>query len=104
VKWVKAELFFDQLPTVLDQVPPLPGEEALYAQFRAMFAAAEEKAKLKDALKEAATSANEELIEPLFQFRNYGLPLPGNWTTQNNGAQFGIDYFTRAAVAKYSRQ
>jgi hypothetical protein len=36
----------------------------------------------------------------VFQFRNYGLPLPGNWTTQNNGAQFGTDYFTRAAVAK----
>src|SRR5262249_12251933 len=43
---------------------------------------------------------NEELIEPLFQFRNYGLPLPGNWTTQNNGAAFGTDYYTRAAVAK----
>ena len=39
-------------------------------------------------------------MEPLFQFRNYGLPLPGNWTTQKNGAEFGTDYYTRAAVAK----
>ena len=51
-------------------------------------------------MNEAATSANEELIEPLFQFRNYGLPLPHNWTTQRNGAEFGTDYYTRAAVAK----
>ena len=33
-KWVVPEKFFDQLPEVLDMVPPLPGEEALYAQFR----------------------------------------------------------------------
>ena len=100
VKWVKPEFFFDQLSTVLDQVPPLPGEAALYGQFRAVLAAASASARLKDVLKDAANSANEELIEPLFQFRNYGLPLPGNWTTQNNGAEFGTDYYTRAAVAK----
>ena len=37
---------------------------------------------------------------PLFEFRNYGLPLPHNWTHVANGAQFGKDYFTRTAVAK----
>ena len=100
VKWVKPELFVDQISTVLDQVPPLPGEEALYGQFRAVLAAADAEPKLKAVLKDAAISANEELMEPLFQFRNYGLPLPGNWTTQNNGAEFGTDYYTRAAVAK----
>src|SRR5262249_16940695 len=36
----------------------------------------------------------------LFQFRHFGLPLKGNWTTQANGARFGTDYFTRLAVAK----
>jgi hypothetical protein len=36
----------------------------------------------------------------VFQFHNYGLPLPGNWTTIKNGANFGTDYFTRTAVAK----
>ena len=100
VKWVKPELFFDQLSTVLDQVPPLSGEEALYAQFRAVLAAADADARLKGALNDAAESANEELMEPLFQFRNYGLSLPGNWTTQKNGAEFGTDYYTRSAVAK----
>ena len=100
VKWVKPELFFDQLPKVLDQAPPLPGEEAIYEQFRAILRAAEADARLKGALKDAAESSDTELMQPLFQFHNYGLPLSGNWTTQNNGAQFGTDYFTRAAVAK----
>ena len=100
VKWVKPETFVDQLPTVLDHVPPLPGEEALYGQFRAVLAAADAEPRLKEVLNEAVASANDELVQPLFQFRNYGLPLPGNWTTQINGADFGTDYYTRAAVAK----
>ena len=100
VKWVKPELFFDQLPKVLDQVPPLPGEEAIYQQCRAVLAAAGKDDRLKDAFNEAVASANADLVGPLFQFRNYGLPLAGNWTTQSNGAEFGTDYFTRAAVAK----
>jgi hypothetical protein len=29
-KWVNPETFFDELPAVLKQVPPMPGEEALY--------------------------------------------------------------------------
>jgi hypothetical protein len=29
-----------------------------------------------------------------------GIQLAHNWTTQNNGVEFGSDYFTRAAVAK----
>ena len=35
-KWVVPEKFFDQLGAVLDTVAPLPGEEALYAQFRVL--------------------------------------------------------------------
>ncbi len=100
VKWVKPELFVDQFPSVLGQVPALPGEEAIYGQFNAIIAAADKDRLLKNVLHDAVASADEELVKPLFQFRNYGLPLPGNWTTQNNGAQFGTDYYTRAAVAK----
>ena len=36
----------------------------------------------------------------LFQFRNIGLPLPGHWSTQQNGARFGTDYLSRTAMAK----
>jgi hypothetical protein len=100
VKWVDPEKFADLLPAILDEVPPMPGEEAMYAQFRAVLDSVKKDAKLKDAFTKAAVDAEKEIVTPLFQFRNYGLPLPGNWTTQTNGARFGTDYFTRLAVAK----
>jgi hypothetical protein len=100
VKWVKPELAFSQLAAVLDEAPPLPGEEAIYDQIRALLAAAEADPKIKAILDETAAEADETLVEPLFQFRHYGLPLPHNWTTIQNGAEFGRDYFTRTAVAK----
>lgn len=40
------------------------------------------------------------LIDPLLQFRNWGTPLPHHWTTANNGAAFGSDYFMRTAIAR----
>jgi hypothetical protein len=47
-----------------------------------------------------AVEADKDLIEPLFQFDNSSFPLAYNWTTIKNGAAFGTDYYTRAAVAK----
>jgi hypothetical protein len=85
---------------VLKEVPPLPGEEALYANIQNVIDAAKNDPKLHTALVASANDADKNLIAPLFQFHNWGLPLPHNWTTQNNGAKFGTDYFTRAAVAK----
>jgi len=100
IKWVKPEAFFDVLPAVLNDAPPLPGEEARYAQIRSVLNAAAKDPKLKDALSQIAVETDKALITPLFQFRSYGLPLPYQWTTQRNGARFGTDYFTRTAVAK----
>ena len=99
-KWVDPTKFVDQLPKILDGMPPMPGEEHLYATIRQVWDAANKDPKLKAALQQAVIAADKELVTPVFQFRNYGLPLAGNWTTQNNGAQFGTDYFTRTAVAK----
>jgi hypothetical protein len=99
-KWVLPEKFFDELPSVLADAPPLPGEEARYAQVLAVVAAAQADPKLKTAMIEAAAEADEQLVEPLFQFRNYGQQLPYNWSTISNEAAFGTDYFTRTAVAK----
>ena len=99
-KWVVPEKFFDQLGDVLDEVPPLPGEEPMYSNIRAVLEAAQKDPKLKAALVASATDSEKNIVTPLFQFRNYGLPLPDNWTTQKNGAAFGTDYYTRTAVAK----
>jgi hypothetical protein len=99
-KWVDPKQFFDALPKVLNEVPALPGEEALYASIRAMLVATGTNQKLQESLTQVAIAAEKELMGALFEFRNYGIPLAGNWTTQSNGAQFGTDYFTRAAVAE----
>jgi hypothetical protein len=99
-KWVKPEVFFDELPVILKEVPPLPGEEAIYGQIESVLAAAAKDPKIKKVLEQAATEADQKLINPLFQFSNVGYPLKDNWTTQGNGAQFGLDYLTRTACAK----
>ncbi|MFH6937101.1 DUF1254 domain-containing protein [Flavobacterium sp. FlaQc-30] len=99
-KWVFPDTFFDQLPIVLKDAPPLPGEEARYAQVLAVIEAAKKDPALKKAMIEEAHKADKELVDPLLQFRNWGIPLPGNWTTADNCAAFGTDYFTRTAIAK----
>ncbi|TDQ35623.1 hypothetical protein DEV91_101106 [Phyllobacterium brassicacearum] len=98
--WVPAKSFFDSLAVALADAPPLPGEEARYAQVLSVIDAAKSDPKIREAVDKAAADANERLVEPLFEFRNYGLPLPHNWTTTSNNAAFGTDYFTRTAVAK----
>lgn len=98
--WVRPELFFDQLPQVLKEVPPLPGEEAIYAQVAAFLAALQARPELKEMAVQYAIAAEAKLITPLFDFINVGYPAKNNWTTQNNGARFGVDYLTRAACAK----
>jgi hypothetical protein len=100
VKWVLPGRFVDELPAVLADAPPLPGEEARYAQLLAVLEAAKSDAKLKQAMTDAAKEADELLVKPVFEFRNYGLQLPHHWSTIANGAAFGTDYFTRTAVAK----
>lgn len=99
-KWVFPETFFDQLPLLLDDATPLKGEEPLYSALRELVAATRNDPKLKAAIIDEAQRADQELVAPLFEFRNFGVPLPHNWTTVHNGAAFGTDYFTRTAVAK----
>jgi hypothetical protein len=99
-RWVNPASFFDSLPKALELCPPLPGEEAIYALPRSVLAAADDDRDLREALREAAEEADESLVRPLLEFRNFGVPLPHNWTTVVNSAGFGTDYYTRTAVAK----
>lgn len=99
-RWVRPDVFFDQLPAVLDLAPAVAGEAARYAQVLAVIAAAQKNPELKQAMIDEAEKADRELIDPLLQFRNWGIELPHHWSTITNGAHFGTDYFTRTAVAK----
>ena len=99
-KWVSPEKFFDELPEVLKDAVPLPGEETRYARVLAVVAAAREDAGLKKAIDDENARADTDLVAPLFQFRNYGIQVADHWSTQDNGAAFGTDYFMRTAIAK----
>jgi hypothetical protein len=99
-RWVFPDKFFDELPAVLSDAPPLPGEEARYAQVRPVVAAAQRDPGLKKAMIDEAAKADKELVNPLLQFRNWGQELPNHWSSVTNGAAFGTDYLTRTAVAK----
>lgn len=99
-KWVVPDTFFDVLAAVLADGAPLPGEEARYAQVRAVLQAAQQQPALKEAMIQAAAEVEEQVIAPLLQFRNYGQQLAHHWSTISNESAFGTDYFTRTAVAR----
>jgi hypothetical protein len=99
-KWVVPEQFFDQLPTVLDTVPPLPGEEALYAQFRQLLDIAARDPKIKQALVETAIDTEQAVIAPFFQWEHNGRPAGNGGNRSVNNAQAGVDYFNRTGTSK----
>jgi hypothetical protein len=99
-KWVLPETFFAQLPKVLDEVPALPGEEAIYAQLRALLQTAQANPKIMATLTKVAQETDRDLFGGLFNWRNQGLPLAHGWTKMDNAAGWGFDYMTRASAAK----
>ena len=99
-KWVVPEKFFDVLPQVLDDVPPLPGEEAIYANFRQLMNAAHADPAIAKLLTETAVASEREIVAPLFRWRHNGLPTSNNWNRSSHGAEFGVDYFARLGTAK----
>jgi len=99
-KWVIPEKFFDQLGNVLDNVTPLPGEEALYAQFRQLLNASAKDPAVKKLMVEAAVETEQSVFPPFFQWKYNGTSAGSNWTRSTNNATFGVDYFNRTGTAK----
>jgi hypothetical protein len=99
-QWVIPEQFFDLLPEVLQEVPARPGEEALYGWFESLLSAASASEEVAELLRSAAVDADKTLVRELFEFRNIGIPVAANWTTQRNGASFGTDYLSRTAMGR----
>jgi hypothetical protein len=99
-KWVVPEKFFDQLGAVLATLPPLPGEEALYGQFRVLLDAAAKDPAIKKSLVEVAQETERDVIGPFFQWKRNGCPAGNGWNRSTNNARFGTDYFNRTGTAK----
>jgi hypothetical protein len=99
-KWVIPEKFFDQFPEVIATVDALPGEEAMYGQFRLLLDAAEKDPEIKKLLLETAIESEEKVIHPFFEWRHNGRPAGNGWNRSTNNAQFGLDYFNRTGTSK----
>jgi len=99
-KWVDPETFFDQLAAVMKRVPPLPGEEALYAWIKSVLDAATKDPEIKQALVATAVAAERDLIAPFFQWKLNGCSAGNGWNSPTNNAQWGTDYLNRAGTAK----
>jgi hypothetical protein len=99
-KWVIPEKFFDEFPEVLETVPPLPGEESLYAQYRQLMTAAKADPAIKKAIVETAIETEKEVIQPFFQWKNNGRPAGNGWNRSTNNAKWGVDYYNRTGTSK----
>lgn len=71
-KWVNPATYYEELPVVMKEVPPLPGEEALYGWIKSVWEAAAKDPKTKQALVESFVAANAELLDPLFNSQYNG--------------------------------
>lgn len=99
-KWVVPEKFFDQFPEVLETVPPLPGEESLYAQFRQLMNAANADLEIKKLLVETAIETENEVIQEFFKWKHNGRPAGNGWNRSTNNAKWGVDYYDRTGSAR----
>ena len=98
--WVDPAVFFEQLPAVMKQVPPMPGEEALYKQFESVLDVAAKDPEVMKTLRETAIAADKELIAPLMWWRYNGQPAGNGWTSPANNGAFGTDYYHRTGAVK----
>jgi hypothetical protein len=99
-KWVIPDKFFDQFGDALSAADPLPGEQALYGQFRLLLDAASKDPELKKVLVATAIETEDKVIKPFFEWKHNGLPAGNGWHRSVNNAQWGIDYFNRTGTAK----
>jgi len=99
-KWVVPEAFFKQLPGVMDLVPPMKGEEAMYASIRQVLAAANKDPELMKILVEVAVETEKEVISPMFKWKYNGIPAGNGWNRSFNNAQWGFDYLMRTSTAR----
>ena len=99
-KWVVPEKYFDQLPTILSTVAPLPGEEALYDQFRALLEVANSNPDIKKLITETVVELDKNMIHDFLKWKYNGRPAGNGWNRSVNNAEWGLDYFNRTGTAR----
>ena len=99
INWVLPSRFWHRLPSVLEGLPPLAGEEVLYEQAAKLIAMAEEDPRIAEVIVQAVTDAEREIVEPLKKFSNVGESFGNGWYGSPLGGRFGTNYLDRTAVA-----
>jgi hypothetical protein len=96
--WVNPATFFDELPIVMKEVPPMPGEEALYKWIASVLDAAAKDPEVLKELQAAGATADKELIAPMMQWKYNGQAAGNGWTSPANNGAFGTDYIHRTGA------
>jgi len=99
-KWVQPEKFFDQFEAVLDLVPPLPGEEAMYANFKALMGVRKKSDAIRKAMDEVAKETEESAIKSMFKWSHNGKDAGNGWNRSLHNAEWGVDYYMRTSTAR----
>jgi len=89
--WVQPATFFRELP-------PMPGEEALYKMIGGVLDAAAKDPEVMKTLQATAVAADQELIAPMMWWRYNGQPAGNGWTSPSNNGAFGTDYYHRTGA------
>jgi len=98
--WVRPETYYEELPIVMKEVAPLPGEEALYGWINAVWEAAAKDPATKEALVASFVAADKEIIAPLTQWKFNGRSAGNGWDSPVNNARWGTDYLNRTGTSK----
>ena len=98
--WVKPETYFEELPVSMKEVPPLPGEQALYGWINSVWEAAAKDPLTKQALVESFVAADKEIIAPFIQWKYNGRSAGNGWNSPVNNAKWGTDYLNRTGTAR----
>ena len=87
----------------MKEVPPLPGEEALYGWISSVWDAAAKDPDTKQALIDSFVAADSELVDSVVFISATTAGTIGNgWTAPANASQWGTDYLNRTAISKSS--
>ena len=99
-KWVVPEKYFDEFGEILETLPPLPGEESLYSQFRSLMAVAGKSPDVKKLITAEVVTLDKTLIKDFMQWSYNGKPAGNGWNRSQNNAQWGYDYYNRVGTSK----
>lgn len=98
--WVEPKKFLDQLAEILDQVPPLPGEEPLYDEFKRLIAAASQDRATRRTIVKTFEKTQTEVIDGFLAWQKNGEPAGRGWHRSVDSAAWGTGYRNRTASAR----